>query len=539
MSKTLTEKPELGSSWRPPRETAPSTVRAEDPTLARWLGLVGLMLVTLGTVALTASALGYASRISPIWGSVFSIFGLALLLFHAAVDHDLQVRRTYGVLGYLWLVAAVLVSVLPIKSAPAGAYFLPYGFTAFVLAFLFLLPFARNETEVGWKRVVTAVFGVVGLVLAAVGFIGGNISENFLLGAERLAPFGVLLIILGLVYLWAFIGLQGLSSNLGYRAALALGVVGALVALIALGRSILPPLFYRWNWISTHPQPYLVPSGLLLTVLGFLYFGVSIGLCSERSLVVMFRRELSAYFYSPIAYIVLFSFAIVSWVLFWQFVVLIRDLSAQGQALPEPVITQYLLAWFPVIAVILAVPVLTMRLLSEEQRTGTLEVLLTAPVSESMIVLSKFFAALVFYVLIWLPWGLCLIALRVEGGQPFEYRPLLSFYLMIICSGAAFLSIGLFISSLTRNQIIAAVLTCMAMLLWTITFFIRRALEEQTGGVSTHAAWVAVLTHVSFLDLWVSSLQGEITPKFYLFPLSVAIFFLFATTKALESRKWR
>src|SRR5947208_3219344 len=101
--KTITEKPDQGKlpgDWRPHRETAPSIMRADDPTLARWLGLVGLMLVTLGGVALVATAGGYTSRISALWSTLFLITGLALLLFHAAVDGDMQVRRTYGVLGY-------------------------------------------------------------------------------------------------------------------------------------------------------------------------------------------------------------------------------------------------------------------------------------------------------------------------------------------------------------------------------------------------------------------------------------------------------
>ena len=88
------------------------------------------------------------------------------------------------------------------------------------------------------------------------------------------------------------------------------------------------------------------------------------------------------------------------------------------------------------------VPALTMRLLSEEKRTGTLEVLLTAPVNEAAVVLSKFLACWLFFMLCWVPTGLYLIALRVEGGQPFDYRPLLSFYLAVGASGAAFIAIG-------------------------------------------------------------------------------------------------
>jgi len=463
---------------------------------------------------------------------------LALLLFHSAWDADLQVRRMYGVLGFLWLAAGIVGSLIWTTDANGkvlfGSYFLPYGFTCLTLALLFLMSFTRNETEPAWRKTLIGVLGGVGLALALAGFVGGNISESFLL------PYGLVLTVLGLFYLWAFVGLQGPDSDLGYRAGAALGVLGLLAILFALGRSVLPPLFFSWRWLNTRPDSYFVPSGLILLSLGLAYAGLSAALCSDNRTVVLFRRELAALFYSPLAYIVLFSFAVISWWFFWQFVAnLYRTVDmrmASPEDIMEPIITRYLLAWFPVICVIITVPVLSMRLLSEEHRTGTLEVLLTAPVGEWTVVLSKFLAALVFYLMIWAPWGLCLLALRVEGGQPFEYRPLLSFYLMTACTGAAFLSMGLFFSSLTRSQIAAAVLTFMGMLLLTAMYFAKELLaQSQPTGASP---WVAVATHISYLDLWITSLLGEITPKFYVFPISVTVLWLFLTSKVLESRKW-
>src|SRR5438874_12989983 len=95
----------------------------------------------------------------------------------------------------------------------------------------------------------------------------------------------------------------------------------------------------------------------------------------------------------------------------------------------EPIVQYFILDWPPVICVIFIVPVLTMRLLSEEKRTGTLEVLLTAPVNESTVVLSKFLACLILYLVLWAPWGLFLVALRIIGGQPFDYQALMSFFI--------------------------------------------------------------------------------------------------------------
>src|SRR5262249_15166772 len=156
---------------------------------------------------------------------------------------------------------------------------------------------------------------------------------------------------------------------------------------IALGRSVLPPLFFALKWMSTRPEPYFVPSGLLMMCLSLLYIALGVGLCSDNRLVVLFRRELSAFFYSPIAYLVILVFAVISSVMFLRFAFTIAVLTERGATIAEPVIGYYLIEWFPVIFVLIAVSLLTMRLLSEEQRTGTLEVLLTAPVGETGVVL--------------------------------------------------------------------------------------------------------------------------------------------------------
>jgi ABC-type transport system involved in multi-copper enzyme maturation permease subunit len=228
--------------------------------------------------------------------------------------------------------------------------------------------------------------------------------------------------------------------------------------------------------------------------LGVVYAALAIGVCSERQVVVLTRRELSGYFYSPIAYLVLLGMTLVGWVMYWFFAFSL--LADPLNPHPEPIVREYIVALVPVMCVVFVVPVLTMRLLSEEWRTGTIEVMLTAPVDEVVVVISKFIAALVFYLVLWVPWGLFLVALRYEGGQPFDYLPLLSFYVTLVCSGAAFVAMGLFFSSLTRNQIIAAVLTFMGMM-FMLGFFLLRQLDligpncgsRAPPGCSTFATW--------------------------------------------------
>jgi ABC-type transport system involved in multi-copper enzyme maturation permease subunit len=266
--------------------------------------------------------------------------------------------------------------------------------------------------------------------------------------------------------------------------------------------------------------------------LGLLYVLVAAGICSDNRVLVLTRRELAAFFYSPMAYIVMVCLTLVAWLLFHIFLDLIIRQSQPGETpLVEPIIRFYIIDWFPIICVTLVVPALTMRLLSEERRSGTLEVLLTAPLGEGAIVVSKFVAALLLYMVVWLPWGLYLAALRIQGGQSFDYYPLLSFFFALVATGAGFLSMGLFFSSLTRNQIIAFFLTVVGMLALLMVFFLKRFLTPDSTGYT-------ILSYISYVDVWIDSLEGKLSPRFLMFHVSAAIFWLFVTVKVMEARRW-
>ncbi len=528
-NEAITEKPRASRENHPhPREMAPSILREEEQRFPRIVGTIGLGLVLLGIMALVRFAMGGKALIGPGWGSFFLVIGVLGLLFHACSDRDMQVRRTYGVFGFLMLAAGAVLSLVSYNGEVGGLFWL--GFLCMTAALLFILAAARNETEEKWRNRVTAVLGAAGAMMALTGFIGGNIRQG-----EFLLPHGFLLALLGLGYLWAFVGLRGSSDDLGYRVGLGIGALGLLVFLVALGRSTLPPLFFSWHWIKDPPLPYLVPTGFLLMCLGLLYATISAGICSDRPLVVLTRRELTAFFYSPIAYIVFFGLTCVAWILFWIFLAQIVAAMQPGRVPPvEPIVQHYIFGFVPVVCMIFLVPVLTMRLLSEEKRTGTLEVLLTVPVNETLVVMSKFLAALIFLLLTWLPWGLFLMALRIEDGKPFDYRPLLSFLIAMGFMGAGFLAMGLFFSSLTRNQIASSVLTFMGMIFLTGLAILKWNVEE----ASPTSAWVAVLGHISYVELWFKSLEGQLQPRFLIFHLSAAVLWLFMTVKVLEARRW-
>jgi ABC-2 type transport system permease protein len=242
--------------------------------------------------------------------------------------------------------------------------------------------------------------------------------------------------------------------------------------------------------------------------------------------VVLTRRELLAYFCSPIAYILIFISALVAWLNYNQFVYILL----RGEF--EPVVMHfYLGTMYGVFMLVFQVPALTMRLVSEEKRTGTYEVLMSAPVSEVPVVVSKLLAALVFYMLIWGVWLVFLLHVRVEAGKPFEYRPLISYYLALAASGAAFLSMGVFFSSLTRNQIVAAAMTFVGMVAWIMLFLIARDLPEGSPRAT-------ILNHLSFVQLWIESLQGRLHLRDLLIQVSIAIFWTFLAVKVLEARRW-
>src|SRR5438445_9531859 len=160
MSKSITERPEPRApspDWKPAHETAPSVIREDQDHVARILGLTGLCFVVIGAAIIL---LARVAHVNPAVGVVACVLGGAFLLFHASRDADRQIRRTYGVKGYLWLILGILVLALPIRGWDIETRFLPYAFAAFTFALLFLMPFARNETEDSWRTPAIVILGV-------------------------------------------------------------------------------------------------------------------------------------------------------------------------------------------------------------------------------------------------------------------------------------------------------------------------------------------------------------------------------------------
>ncbi len=537
-SKAITEKRDEAPQarrWETPTELAPSSVQDSAPLVSRWIGAIGLALFVLGGMSLGLYLYGKSNPLIPPLLSVpLAFVGLGGLLFHAANDAELQVRRIYLGVAVLWLALGVILSLVPYKLAgmdttAVGALFLPYGLLCLALGLAFMMAFVRNETEAQFHDLAVYAVGGLGVAIAVTGLLGGTISHPFLV------PYGVVLIALGLVFLWAFVVMRGTADDWGYLACYAIGGLGLAFFLVALGRSYLPQLLERIGWLTPGTPQYIMPDGLLVMAGGIAYLLLGIAFVSDRQIVVLTRRELGALFFSPVAYFVLLGYIVLGGWIFLQFAFNLWPptvVPSPPPEMPEPIVQYFIIDWPPIMSVLMLVPVLTMRLFSEEHRTGTLEMMFTAPVGETVVVVAKFLAAMLLFLAVWAPWGLYLVALRWYGGTEFDYRPLIGFGIALLFSGAAFISLGLFYSSVTRNQLAAAVFTFVSMFALFAIYFIPRFLSKGSS-------LSPILMHLAFVNLWIQSLRGRLAPRDLMIYLSAAIFFLFVTVKVLDSRKWR
>ncbi|MBX7105549.1 MAG: ABC transporter permease [Gemmataceae bacterium] len=489
-------------------EAAPSDLAIDEPKFARSLGGMGIGLALVGSLAVWMN-LSQPRLIGPTLAVFMTIVGIALLLFHAARDGDRLVRRMYMLVGLGSLGIGVALSAVPLPVAGDG--FVPGGALGLLTGLFFLLAAGRHEDETLWSGIASFALIVPALVLVIGGLAGVAINPVYL---PRFAG-GTLI---GLLFWWAAVGRAGPDSTLGYRLGQLLGAVAFGMLVCAVVNSLLP-------------GRYFVPRGAVLGILSLFALLLAVGITSDRPVVAMTRRELAAYFYSPIAYIVLFGSVVVGWFAYLFFISLLFKLTGRQQPLFEPIVQSYSVDFFTIISVIFIVPVVTMRLLSEERRSGTIEVLLTGPVNEWQVVISKFLAGLLYFMTLFLPWGLYLVPVYYAGRSGFDYLPLLGYFFSLVGTGAAFIATGLFCSSLTKNQIIAAALSFAAMMLYLVLPY---SLQFTNWGGSIRTT----IEQLSFMQVWSASVTGMIPLHQLLVYLSMTVFWLYLTTKVLEARKW-
>jgi len=251
-----------------------------------------------------------------------------------------------------------------------------------------------------------------------------------------------------------------------------------------------------------------------------------------RNIAAIAQKELRSYFSSPMAYIVIGFFLLPFGVFFYlylhDFVSRSLQMAQFGGAMNinQQVIRGVLQNASVIILFIM--PMITMRTYSEEKRSGTIELLLTSPVSDFEIILGKFFGALGLYVAM-LAVTLLYIAVLFVYGNP-EWRPLAAAYLGLLLMGGAFVSLGLLISSTTGNQIVAGVVTFVVFLmLWIIGWFADSA--GPTIGPITQ--------YLSITEHFDDFAKGIIDTKHVIYYLSLITFGLFLTSKSVDTERWR
>lgn len=233
---------------------------------------------------------------------------------------------------------------------------------------------------------------------------------------------------------------------------------------------------------------------------------------------VIAKRELLSYFFSPIAYVAMALFLLVAGFTF-------RDDFQPGQ----PATMRAIFEWM-VWLLVFIVPVLCMGLLAQEWSSGTIETLMTAPVNETEVVLGKFFGSFGFLVVLIAPTLLYVVMLRIYGKP--DYGPIFSGYLGILLVGALFVAVGLFCSSLTKSQVVAAVIA--SAILFAITIVPWWLSTKATLG----NFWRTVADQ-SVFRRYTDFSKGVIDLGNLVFFVAVTAVFLFLTIKILESRRWK
>ncbi len=252
-----------------------------------------------------------------------------------------------------------------------------------------------------------------------------------------------------------------------------------------------------------------------------------------RNILAIAGKELRAYFASPIAFVVIGFFALLYGYFFYALLSFFNRQSMQmGMGMGGTMnINQMLIA--PVLSnvtviLLFILPMITMRTYAEEKRSGTIELLLTSPLTDMQIILGKFLGAMALYATM-LAVTLIHVALLFLYGTP-EWKPVVTGYLGLLLMGGCFISLGLLISSLTRNQIVAGMVTfAVFLMLWVINWI----------GTFVGPTAQAILAHLSITDHFDDFAKGVIDTKHLVYYLSFIAFGLFLTAKAVDSERWR
>jgi ABC-2 type transport system permease protein len=254
---------------------------------------------------------------------------------------------------------------------------------------------------------------------------------------------------------------------------------------------------------------------------------------SVRNVLAIADKELRSYFASPIGYIIIGLFALLFGWFFYVYLTFFvqRSTGMAGMGGGATNINQDMIRYVlmnSAVIILFVMPMITMRTYAEEKRSGTIELLLTSPLTDVQIILGKFFGAMGLYAAMLLVTLLYMGILFIYGNP--EWRPIASGYLGLLLMGGCFISLGLLISSLTKNQIVAGVLTfAVFLMLWVINW-----IGDQSGPTTR-----VIVNYLSIVDHFDDFARGIIDTKHLVYYLSFITFGLFLTAKSVDSERWR
>ncbi len=253
-----------------------------------------------------------------------------------------------------------------------------------------------------------------------------------------------------------------------------------------------------------------------------------------RNVLAIAQKEIKSYFASPIGYVVIGFFALLYGWFFWALLSFFERQSMQmgmGMGQMTMNINQMLIGPLFMnasVVVLFVLPMITMRTYAEEKRSGTIELLLTSPLTDWQIILGKFLGAMLLFSAM-LAVTLVHVSLLFLYGNP-EWKPVATGYLGLLLMGGCFIAVGLLISSLTKNQIVAGMVTfAVFLMLWVINWV----------GSFVGPTAQAVLQHLSITDHFDDFAKGVIDTKHLVYYVSFIAFGLFLTAKSVDSERWR
>lgn len=258
-----------------------------------------------------------------------------------------------------------------------------------------------------------------------------------------------------------------------------------------------------------------------------------------KKTLAIFRKEIKSFFYSPMAYVVIAIFTALTGVFFYLYLsnfveaaFMDQIRSQQYRQMPQKFNVNLMLIrpyfWNIALISLFTLPAITMRLFSEEKKQGTVELLYTTPISAVQIIMGKFLAGLGFFAVLLIPTILFQLLLFIYGDP--EILPIVSGYIGLLFLGSAFISVGLFISTTTENQIIAAIGGfAFSLFLWVVGW----------GASYAGPTLSPVLEYISIINHFEDFAQGVIDSSHVAYYILFSFIGIYLSLKSIESIKWR